>query len=97
MAVEYVSNFSSIIPILVDYFSLAKAGPYHPLQVRNDLQLSKSFWRVGMKAFVYPEGSEGQKALESVGVSVVTESAMRLDNGKLLLNSLFLKKEPESG
>ncbi len=94
---EYVSHYSSIIPVLVDYFSLAKAGPYHPLQVRNDLKLSHSFWRTGVKSFVYPEGSEGRKALEAVGVSVIAENAQRLGNGKLLLNSLFLKKEVDDG
>ncbi|WP_170545255.1 hypothetical protein [Ruegeria arenilitoris] len=88
---EYVSKYSTIIPLLVEYFSLAKAGPYHPLQVRNDLNLSKNFWRVAMKSFVYPDGSEGRKALKSVGVNVVPEALQRLNSGKVRINSLFLK------
>lgn len=94
---EYVSKYSTIIPLLVEYFSLAKAGPYHPLQVRNDLNLSQNFWRVAMKSFVYPEGSEGRKALAFVGVVVIPEALQRLRSGKVRVNSLFLKDGTGSG
>ncbi len=91
ITMENINNYASLVPLLMDYFSLAQAGAYHPQQIMKDLKVNKNFWRNSVRKFIYPENSLGRRALASTGVTICTDQRPNPVTGEPIIMSIFVK------